>query len=242
MTEIQSAVSNFNLKDLQVIFVNDHSDDNTVEILQEWITINQPIPNFYSIVSNDSNFRGISGSLFHVTQKLISNNYSQETQITEIPGNDQLDKDEISKLIRWGINNTGQTLVTFRTNQNVRPRGKVLFSVVLQWVIGSFVIRGARDITANYVFPLKLIDKKFPLSWGHAFGLWILHSSYENKIRITQLPIMLKSGISQRLSSKSSRKFPRVKNIVEVLYATISFLLKGYYFKLIDKTEDATKY
>ena len=242
MTEIQSAVSNFCLKELQVIFVNDHSDDNTEEILQEWITKNQPIPNFYSIVNNDSNFRGISGSLFHVSQKLISNNYSQETQITEIPGNDQLDKDEISKLIRWGINNTGQTLVTFRTNQNVRPCGKVLFSVVLQWIIGSFVIRGARDITANYVFPLKLIDKKFPLSWGHGFGLWILHSSYENKIRISQLPIMLKSGISHRSSSKSSRKFPRVKNIFEVLYAIISFLLNGYHFKLVDRTENPTKY
>jgi hypothetical protein len=242
LTEIQSAVSNFDFKDLQVIFVNDHSDDNTVEILQEWITINQPIPNFYSIVNNDSNFRGISGSLFHVSQKLISNNYSQETQITEIPGNDQLDEDEISKLIRWGINNTGQTLVTFRTNQNVRPRGKVLFSLLLQWVIRNFVIRGVCDITANYVFPLKLIDKKFPLNWGHAFGLWILHSSYKNKIIISQLPIELKSGIAQRLSSKSSRKFPRIKNVFEVLYAIISFLLKGYRFKLIDETEDANRY
>jgi hypothetical protein len=242
LTEINSAVSNFDLKEVQVIFVNDHSDDNSEEILQEWITKNQPIPNFYSIVNNDSNFRGISGSLFHVFQKLISNNYSQETQITQLPGNDQLDKDEISKVIRWGINNTGQTLVTFRTNQNVRPRGKVLFSVILQWVIRNFVIRGVRDITSIYVFPLKLIDKKFPLSWGHAFGLWILHASYENKVRISQLPIELKSGISHRLSSKSSRKFPRVKNIFEVLYAIISFLLNGYHFKLIDTTEDAIKY
>jgi len=193
-------------------------------------------------MNNDSNLRGISASLFHVSQKLILNNYSLETQITEIPGNDQLDSDEISKLIRWGINNSGQTLVTFRTNQNVRPRGKVLFSVVLQWIIRSFVIRGVRDITANYVFPLKLIDKKFPLIWGHAFGLWILHSSYKNKIKISQLPIRLKFGISNRLSSKSSRKFPRLKNVFEVLYAIISFILKGYRFKLIDKAEDATRY
>lgn len=239
--EIQNAASNFNSNDLQVIFANDHSDDNTKVILQKWIRKNQTVPNFYSVIDNDSNSRGISGSLFHVSQKLISNNYSLETQITEIPGNDQLDGDEISKLIRWGIDNSGQTLVTFRTNYNVRPRGKVLFSVVLQWIIRSFVIRGVRDITANYVFPLKLIDKQFPLRWGHAFGLWILHSSNENKIKISQLPIKLKSGISNRLYSKSSRKFPRLKNVFEVLYAIISFILKGYRFKLIDKVEDATR-
>lgn len=238
--EIKFAVSNFNLDEVQVIFVNDHSDDNTKGLLLEWITKNQPVPKFYSIIDNDANLHGISSSLFHVSQKLISDNYSLETQITEIPGNDQLDRGEIFKLIRWGIDNCGQTLVTFRTNQKVRPRGKVIFSVALQWLVKNFVISGVRDITANYVFPLKLVDKKFPLRWGHAFGLWILRSSYENKIKISQLPIELKSEISNRLSSKASRKFPRLKNVVEVLYAIFSFILKGYRFKLIDKADDET--
>ena len=169
-------------------------------------------------------------------------NYSPETQIIEIPGNDQLDHKEIYKLIEWGLENPNSTLTTYRTNQFVRPPIKVFFSKILQWVVNRMLIKGAKDITANFVFPLKIIDEKFPYKWGHAFGLWILYSSFRKKIRIVQLPIMLKSDISQRLYSRSSRKYPRLKNIFEVIFAIIEFTINNYRFSLEEWITDANKH
>ncbi len=216
-----------------IVFVNDGSSDDTDKYIEESIVaLSKAELKITGFTTGHMHREGLAKSFLTGIQKLSDVGFLDDDFVTQLPGNNQLTAESISKLARSKASN--RLVIGWRVNINSRPYPKRVFSRVLQLVINLFFFPGVRQVTANYVSTLKLATDWIKPNSGHAFGVWLIHGALQEKIEIHQEPLILHEAIKQRPSGNSIRKWPRASDISVMLANLFRVYLakqkKGYKF------------
>jgi dolichol-phosphate mannosyltransferase len=219
LDEIIKSTTYFEIKDFEIIVINDYSKDNTIHILND---LNKSIKflNILKIINNEKNL-GFGGSVkrgFSVAEKKYC---------MMLPGDNAHKSDEIIKMIKFIITNDIDILSTYYVNSRDRKFLRYIFTKLytpfLNFLFG---------LNLKYYNGLSIINtqklKKIRIDTdAHCWQveLWVKFSRLQN-FKYDFIPTYLSE-------TKEKTNVFKLTNSLEVMYAILRlffFTLKSKFF------------
>lgn len=205
---VMKAIGNLNIKNYEIIFVNNASTDKTQAEIREVMAADVRVKYCFEpqIGLSKAIYTGVNLSNFEFCLPL--------------PGHDMHTFEGIIRVCT--LAERGSLVLGYRTDKlRNRPLVKVLASHIYVYLCNKLLNLNFKDVNGLILFPTDLLKANMDPRLGHGHAIFPLVRLARRGLRIKQVPIMIKNDHKKREGANWRWHFPKFSNVLSAINALI---------------------